>query len=81
MKRLGHSSGWISQLGEDEFGFYILSLIRGEGVEVSNVTMIPDRQTGIFIRERLPHGEARHFYYRNGSAFSKMGRNLWMKVT
>ncbi len=73
VKRLGHSSGWISQLGEDEFGFYILSLIRGEGVDVSNVHMIPDRQTGIFFRERLPHGEARNFYYRTGSAFSQMG--------
>lgn len=73
VKRLGHSSGWISQLGEDEFGFYILSLIRGEGVDVSKVYMIPDRQTGIFFRERLPFGEARNFYYRNGSAFSEMG--------
>jgi len=73
VKRLGHSSGWISQLGEDEFGFYILSLIRGEGVDVSNVHMISDRQTGIFFRERLPRGEARNFYYRTGSAFSEMG--------
>lgn len=73
VKRLGHSSGWISQLGEDEFGFYILSLIRGEGVDVSNVHMIPDRQTGVFFRERLPCGEARHYYYRTGSAFSEMG--------
>jgi len=72
VKRLGHSSGWISQLGEDEFGHYILSLIRGEGVDVSKVHMIPDKQTGIFIRERLPHGEARHFYYRTCSAFSVM---------
>lgn len=70
--RLGHSAGWISQLGEDELGHAILSLICGEGVDVSNVRMVPDSQTGIFIRERLPHGEARHFYYRQDSAFSRI---------
>jgi len=72
IKRLGHSSGWISQLGEDEFGFYLLSLIRGEGIDVSQVNIIPNKQTGIFFRERMPCGEARNFYYRTGSAFSEM---------
>ena len=72
VKRLGHSSGWISQLGDDEFGFYLLSLIRGEGVDVSNVNIITGKQTGIIIRERLSSGDARNFYYREGSAFSEM---------
>ena len=72
VKRLGHTAGWISQLGEDELGHYILSFIQGEGVDVSNVRMVPDKQTGLFVRERLPLGEARHFYYRTGSAFSEI---------
>ena len=72
VKRLGHTAGWISQLGEDELGHYILSFIQGEGVDVSNVRMVPGKQTGLFIRERLPRGEARHFYYRAGSAFSEI---------
>ena len=72
VKRLGHTAGWISQLGEDELGHYILSFIQGEGVDVSTVRMVPDKQTGLFVRERLPLGEARHFYYRTGSAFSEI---------
>ncbi len=72
VKRLGHSSGWISRLGDDELGYYIRSFIQGEGVDVSNVKMISGKQTGLFVRERLPLGEARHFYYRSGSAFSKI---------
>ncbi len=72
VKRLGHTAGWISQLGEDELGHYILSFIQGEGVDVSTVRMVPDKQTGLFVRERLPMGEARHFYYRTDSAFSEI---------
>ena len=76
VKRLGHSSGWISLLGDDELGYYIRSLIQGEGVDVSTVQMVSGKQTGLFVRERLPLGEARHFYYRKGSAFSEiMPRN------
>jgi len=72
VKRLGHTAGWISQLGEDELGHYILSFIQGEGVDVSTVRMVSGKQTGLFVRERLPMGEALHFYYRTGSAFSEI---------
>ena len=72
VQRLGHSAGLISQLGKDELGYYMLSLIRGEGVDVSNLKLVSDMQTGVFLREKLPHGDARHFYYRNGSAFSEI---------
>lgn len=70
--RLGHSASWISRLGEDELGHYLLSLIRGEGVHVE-CDLIDSAPTGVFIRERMPAGKARHFYYRSGSAFSTMG--------
>ena len=59
VKRLGHTAGWISQLGEDELGHYILSFIQGEGVDVSTVRMVPGKQTGLFVRERLPLGEGK----------------------
>ncbi len=70
--RMGHSAGWVSRLGNDELGYYLLSLIRGEGVDVSQVDMSDTEQTALFLRERLPGGKARHFYYRAGSAFSTM---------
>lgn len=41
LSRLGHSSRWISRLGEDEFGDAMQSFIRGEGVDVSYVTRAP----------------------------------------
>ena len=70
VRKLGFDTAWISALGEDEMGHYLLGVIAGEQVDVSRVAMVPDRPTGIFLRERLPLGGARHFYYRKGSAFS-----------
>lgn len=72
LTRMGHSAGWISRLGKDEFGYKIRNLFRGEGVDVSRVEMAPDEVTGIFFRQRLENGENKNFYYRKGSAASNM---------
>lgn len=68
--RLGHSAGWISRLGDDEFGKYIFNFFRGEGLDLSQVKIDPENPTGIFFRQRKPNGENKNFYYRKGSAAS-----------
>ena len=68
--RLGHSAGWISKLGDDEFGKYVLNVMRGEGVDTSCVKMSSSAQTGVFFRESRTSGPSSVFYYRKGSAFS-----------
>ena len=35
LARLGHRAGWISRLGNDEFGLFVRNFIRGEGVDTS----------------------------------------------
>ncbi|MDK2986759.1 MAG: 2-dehydro-3-deoxygluconokinase, partial [Clostridia bacterium] len=71
--RLGHSAGWISRVGDDEFGEYIISFFRGEGVDTSQVKIDPENPTGIFFRQRWENGENENFYYRKGSAASLLG--------
>lgn len=70
VQRLGFSAGWISLLGKDEMGHYLLNLLRGEGVDVTCTSMLPGKNTSVFLRERLSGGEARHYYYRKDSAFT-----------
>ncbi|MCC8138704.1 MAG: sugar kinase [Lachnospiraceae bacterium] len=72
LTRLGHTAGWISRLGEDEFGHKIINLYWGEGVDVSHAELIPGEMTGVFFRQRLEGGENKNFYYRKGSAASKI---------
>lgn len=65
--RLGLKSGWISRLGDDDFGRYILKSVRGEGVDVSQVKYVKDYKTSIYFREILADGSSRSFYYRDKS--------------
>ncbi|CAH0315788.1 2-dehydro-3-deoxygluconokinase [Peribacillus frigoritolerans] len=76
LSRLGHSSRWISRLGDDEFGDAMQSFIRGEGVDVSYVTRDPDAPTGVFFKEFRRLNDTRVYYYRKDSAASKMTAEL-----
>ena len=70
--RLGHSAGWISRVGADEFGEFSLMELRAEGVDVSQVRKTADRPTGVFFQDRQPEGRNSVFFYRSGSAASSM---------
>lgn len=72
LARLGHEVGWFSKLGEDEFGRYIQSVIRGEGVDVSRVKFDSTRPTGLLFKERFAHVNPNVYYYRKGSAASQI---------
>lgn len=76
VQRLGFSTAWMSALGDDEMGHYLRGFVAAEGVDVSRVHMRPGLPTAVFLRERLPGGDARHFYYRKGSAFAAFGPQM-----
>jgi 2-dehydro-3-deoxygluconokinase len=76
LARLGVSAGWVSRLGDDEFGHYVCTAVRGEGVDVSQVELDPDRPTGIMIKELRPVGKSRVLYYRFGSAASALSPQM-----
>ncbi|WP_062515574.1 sugar kinase [Halobacillus sp. KGW1] len=72
LARLGHDVGFISKVGDDEFGEKVRSFIRGEGVDVNKVTSYGGAPTGIMFKEKLTPNEMRVQYYRKGSAASAM---------
>ena len=72
LAHLGVSAGWVSRVGDDEFGRYVCATVRGEGVDVSRVELDPERPTGIMIKELRPVGKSRVLYYRSGSAASAL---------
>jgi 2-dehydro-3-deoxygluconokinase len=72
ISRLGHKSGWFGQLGKDPLGRTILKAIRGEGVDVSQAELTDQAPTGFMLRE-IVAGKSSVYYYRQGSAASKMG--------
>jgi 2-dehydro-3-deoxygluconokinase len=75
--RMGYSAGWISRLGNDELGKYIYNFLRGEGVDVSQVRFDSEAPTGLYFVQRdypIP-GKSVVYYYRRGSAASRLGPN------
>ncbi|MCZ7574604.1 MAG: sugar kinase [Ardenticatenaceae bacterium] len=72
LARLGHRVGWMSRVGDDEFGQCVLSFVRGEGVDVSRVIVDPAAPTAVFFKERRAAGITRVYYYRAGSAASRL---------
>ena len=72
LSRLGHRVGWAGHLGEDEFGKEILTFLRGERVDVSRVRVDLEAPTGLYFKERRALDQLPAYYYREGSAASRM---------
>ncbi|RCX22582.1 2-dehydro-3-deoxygluconokinase [Fontibacillus phaseoli] len=71
LARLGCRSGWFGRLGEDPLGRRIHKTIRGEGVDVSRVSLAGEAPTGLMLREKA-FGRSSVYYYRRHSAASQM---------
>ncbi len=72
LARLGKKAGWMSRVGNDELGEYVVSTIRGEGVDTSAVKRDPHAPTGLYLKERRTPDQLRVYYYRRGSAASRL---------
>ena len=72
LARLGKKVRWISRLGHDPFGDIVLGAVAGEGVDTSLVQHDEAAPTGVFFRQIHAHFGAQVFYFRAGSAASKM---------
>lgn len=72
--KLGHTAGWISALGDDGLGDYVLSAIRAEGVDVSRVKIDQNHRTGMMVKQPTV-SETKVFYYRDNSAASHFSKD------
>ncbi|WP_130859510.1 sugar kinase [Gracilibacillus phocaeensis] len=72
LQRLGFQTGWISRVGDDEFGKGLIHFVRGEGVDVSQVQADSRAPTGLYFKEIRHEQDVYVYYYRAGSAASRM---------
>ncbi|MDI5966598.1 sugar kinase [Streptantibioticus silvisoli] len=71
LRELGHSTAWVSRLGDDPLGRRVLAALERHGVDTSRVTLDPGAPTGVYFKDPGPDGTAVH-YYRAGSAASRL---------
>lgn len=71
LTRLGLSVHWVSRVGEDAFGRFIMAALAEEGVNAAGVHVDPTRPTGVMFKSRAEDGcDPQTQYYRAGSAAS-----------
>jgi 2-dehydro-3-deoxygluconokinase len=81
LAQLDVETGWISRVGNDGFGRYLVRHLARRGVDVDGVFVDPARPTALYVKERgsgsgmatdLAEGESRMLYFRAGSAASAL---------
>lgn len=72
LSKLGHPAGWVSKVGTDEFGQFIIRELRAEGVDTSHVQISDEGPTAIMFKQFSANLASQVFYYRKGSAASTL---------
>jgi len=71
LQRLGIPATWIGRIGDDSLGEKVARELRAEGLTVHAV-IDPTSPTGLMIKERRTADATRVWYYREGSAGSRL---------
>lgn len=73
LARLGLKPAWVSRLTDNPLGHHIGNLLRGLGVDISNVVWTPEDRVGLFfLEEGAPPRGSRVYYDRRHSAMARM---------
>lgn len=74
LTRLGHKTKYISRLGEDPYGEYILDFIKKENIDYSSIYIDKEYLTGSYLKSKASNGDPKIFYYRKNSAASHISQ-------
>jgi 2-dehydro-3-deoxygluconokinase len=77
VQRLGVDAAWLGRVGADPFGRRVVTALEREGVESTLVVVDPQAPTGFYVREWLPDGARRPFYYRHNAAGARLSASDW----
>ncbi|ADZ85535.1 sugar kinase [Cellulosilyticum lentocellum] len=72
LKRLEHEVCYITKLGRDPFGKYLIDFLKGEGIDTSFICFDDHYPTAFQLKGKTSVGDPDVAYYRNGSAASNL---------
>lgn len=73
LARLGLKVGWVSRVGNDSFGQFVLDTLKKEGIETTGVTLDDRYPTGFQLKSKVTDGtDPIVEYFRKGSAASHL---------
>lgn len=72
LSRLKHKTGYVTKLGEDNFGQFIVGALNKEEIDTDNITFTKEHPTGMLIKSKVLTGDPKVEYFRKNSAASKL---------
>lgn len=73
LARLGLKVGWVSRVGNDSFGRFVLNALKKEGIDAQGVTLDARFATGFQLKSKVENGtDPIVEYFRKGSAASHL---------
>ena len=70
--RKGCKSSYFTHLGDDVYSEQIMAFLQAEGIDVSAITLVPNRMPGLYMISNLPSGERIFSYWRDNSPAREM---------
>lgn len=81
VQRLGHSVEYISQVGDEPLGDYVIKAIKAHKVGTTYISEDPDHWTGHQLKQLVTKGDPATFNYRKNSAASHLTKDVIEKVS
>ncbi|MCS4251675.1 sugar kinase [Pseudomonas sp. BIGb0164] len=73
LSRLGFNVAWLSRVGDDSLGRFVVDTLRREGLDCQHVAVDPQHPTGFQLKSREDAGaDPQVEYFRKGSAASHL---------
>lgn len=72
LSRLNHPTGYVTRLGEDNFGQFIAQAMKKENINTDNIAFTKEYSTGMLIKSKVVTGDPKVEYFRKNSAASKL---------
>lgn len=70
LSRLGHTTQYITKIGEDPFGTFIMNSLSKENIGTSYIGSTSEFFTGFQLKSKVSCGDPKIFYFRKNSAAS-----------
>lgn len=80
VSRLGHSSEYITQVGKDPFGEFIIDRLHENKIGTDYISETSDFWTAFQLKDRVSDGDPSIFYFRKGSAAAHFEKEVLDKI-
>ncbi|MDM7533964.1 sugar kinase [Lactococcus lactis subsp. lactis] len=72
LSRLGHKGIYLSKVGEDSFGNFIIESVKKAEIETTYLTKDKNCSTGFYLKQKVSEGDTKVDYYRKNSAAANL---------